>query len=228
MVKHQPKSARCRCPEIGGWKVIDKRIYIDAISMCRHQLLNPEALKSYKGITGYANVANDLLLVSSVLLCNWSSIEGRYPIQLSDLTHAEQIAMRMQRLIGLRKQAPSFVATHVDNRSRAFTLLMRAYDSVRKAVTYLRWESGDADIIAPTLYEKRSRRLAAEDAATTPASIGEQAPSASQPEAASPQAAQPSIASAPTPTAHAPQALSQASTPRTLSVPVPGSNPFMD
>jgi hypothetical protein len=34
-------------------------------------------------------------------------------------------------------------------------LLANAYDQARRAITYLRWNKGDADLIAPSLYAGR-------------------------------------------------------------------------
>jgi hypothetical protein len=42
-------------------------------------------------------------------------------------------------------------------RARAMTLLMRAYDDCRRAITYVRWSEGDADVIAPAIKRKVAR-----------------------------------------------------------------------
>jgi hypothetical protein len=39
-------------------------------------------------------------------------------------------------------------------------LLAQVYDQCRRAVFFLRWNEGDADAIAPSLYTKRPRRAA--------------------------------------------------------------------
>src|SRR5512132_3793744 len=40
-------------------------------------------------------------------------------------------------------------------KARAFTLFVTADDQGRRAVTYLRWNEGDADSLAPSLYKGR-------------------------------------------------------------------------
>ena len=45
-------------------------------------------------------------------------------------------------------------------RQRAFTLLVRSYDEIRRAVVFVRWAEADADAFAPSLYTK-SRKLRA-------------------------------------------------------------------
>ena len=42
-------------------------------------------------------------------------------------------------------------ATWVD---ASFTLFANSYDQLRRAVTYLRWEQGDADAILPSLWAR--------------------------------------------------------------------------
>jgi hypothetical protein len=47
---------------------------------------------------------------------------------------------------------------------------VHAYDQTRRAVIYLRWNEGDADTIAPSLYKGRGGRAASSnDPATEPA-----------------------------------------------------------
>ncbi|MFS8069892.1 MAG: hypothetical protein ACMG6S_26300, partial [Byssovorax sp.] len=46
-------------------------------------------------------------------------------------------------------------AEAADRKLRAFTLFTNAYDQVRRGVMYLRWDEGDADSLAPSLYKGR-------------------------------------------------------------------------
>lgn len=43
---------------------------------------------------------------------------------------------------------------------RAYSLFVRAYDQCRRAVSYLRWEEGDADDEPPSLFANRGPRKA--------------------------------------------------------------------
>ncbi|WP_437907778.1 hypothetical protein WME95_07775 [Sorangium sp. So ce327] len=45
---------------------------------------------------------------------------------------------------------------------------MRADDQTRRAVAYLRWDEGDADTIAPSLYKGRGRAASSSDTAAAP------------------------------------------------------------
>ena len=50
-----------------------------------------------------------------------------------------------------------FVPRSREDRARAFTLLVRAYDDCRQAASYLRWREGDVDDFAPSLRPKPRR-----------------------------------------------------------------------
>jgi hypothetical protein len=66
-------------------------------------------------------------------------------------------------------------------RARAFTVFSRAYDQVRRAAMFLRWNEGDPDAIVPSLYAGRGGRgKAAEEkpVGTTGTEVADTAPSA--------------------------------------------------
>jgi hypothetical protein len=63
--------------------------------------------------------------------------------------------------LGRRGTTPPARMAAAEVRTRAFTVLMNAYDETRRAVTYLRWHEGDADhMVPPVLRGHRSRRTA--------------------------------------------------------------------
>jgi hypothetical protein len=53
---------------------------------------------------------------------------------------------------------PVQVSVATSERQRAFTLLVKTYDGVRRALTYLRWEMKDVEKFAPSLWTGRGRR----------------------------------------------------------------------
>ncbi|MCU0693646.1 MAG: hypothetical protein MUF54_19840 [Polyangiaceae bacterium] len=129
----------------------------DMATLARRGLINPKTFKTCKGYTGYKNIATELQVLSNLARAHWTGIEGKCGICLEELDRADKIAAHMLRLVGLREQAPEIAAEAADERDRAFTLFMRNYDQVRRAVTYLRWDEDDADEIAPSLYAGRRR-----------------------------------------------------------------------
>jgi hypothetical protein len=92
-------------------------------------------------------------------------ISGKTPLHLDELDRAETLAGRILTAVGEREQGPAIAAASAQTRQRAFTLFVKAYDQVRRAVQYLRWDEDDIDRIVPSLYavaRTASRRKNAE------------------------------------------------------------------
>lgn len=170
----------------------------DLAALAARGFINPTALRQYSGLSGYKNVAKDLLVQLAVLKANWKNIQGKTCIKAEEMDRADRLVTRITRAIGLRDQTPPTMASTAELQARAMTLLVNCYDEVRRAVSFLRWDEGDADRIAPSLYANNKRKAQA----TPEPPVAQPAPAAAQPAGA--------------PTAVKP-----------LNVPVPGSNPFM-
>jgi hypothetical protein len=155
-------------------------LFTDMAALAKRGLVDPDAFKSCKGYTGYKNVASELLVLVSAGRDSWSRIEGRCGITREELDRAEKITGHMLRLLGLRGQAPEIVAAAAEDRDRAFTLFVRSYDQIRRAVIYLRWGQGDADDIAPSLYAGR-RKNGADDRQDQPVPAAGAVPTPSGP-----------------------------------------------
>jgi hypothetical protein len=103
---------------------------------------------------------------------------------------------------------------------------LKAYDQVRRAVTFLRWNEGDADRIAPSLYSGRGNSNARKKTDATQPAAGEPAtgaPAATGTTATGSQS--PPVAPAVAGTAAASTAAAHATTPGASGF--PGSNPFV-
>ena len=136
-------------------KVRDQ-LYADVQALIQRELVDAQEIREVKTGVGYKALAVDLTLLSDAMRRKWEVIQSRTAVQVDELLHAQQLATGLLRVVGEREQAPAVVADAAANRSRAFALFIRAYDEVRRAVTYLRWREGDADLIAPSLYAGRA------------------------------------------------------------------------
>jgi hypothetical protein len=81
------------------------------------------------------------------------------------------MATRLTRVVGVREQSPTVVAALTDERLRAFTQLIKAYDDARAAVSYLRRREGDVDEIGPNLYTGNTKPRKVNDPATSPPAV---------------------------------------------------------
>jgi hypothetical protein len=150
-------------------------LHSDAQAMARHALVDAQRIRGLKQGMGYRGTAFDLIGLVGVLREAWPQIEGKTPTSPAALDRAEAVADQLLGALGDREAAPAIVAALSQQRQRAFTLLFRAYDDARRAITYLRWREDDVDQIAPSLYQGRGGRAKATPA---PATSGADTPSA--------------------------------------------------
>lgn len=128
----------------------------EAQSLIARKHLGRGSLENLDGTNGYRNQIADTLRLVSLFQGSWASIAGVTGLALADLHRAEGLANALATAVGLRDRGTA--SPSADVRQRAYTLLVRTYDGVRRMITYLRWEEGDADRIAPSLYAGRKRR----------------------------------------------------------------------
>ncbi|NUP10735.1 MAG: hypothetical protein HOW73_32220 [Polyangiaceae bacterium] len=124
----------------------------DITALANRKLLDGERLKTLNGTHGYRNVGFDVLMLCAMLRENWDSVSGRTGVQTAEINEAEELADRLISAVGRREQGEAAVAEATEMRQRVFTLFMRTYEEVRRAITYLRWHDDDVDRIAPSLY----------------------------------------------------------------------------
>lgn len=137
-----------------------ERLLADAQALSLHGLVDRRKLESLKGANGVQNIAQDLQMLSQVLQENWAQIQGKTATVLDDLSSASRMATRITRIVGLRDQSPGHVEAVTEQRQRVFTLVLRAYDETRAAITFVRRREGDAESITPNLYTGKGRTRA--------------------------------------------------------------------
>jgi hypothetical protein len=135
----------------------------DAKALAHRGLVDAKPLAELKGGTGYLNIASDLGVLVRMLRERWTTISAKCAIQSSEVDDAEQIFEQITMAYAERSQQPAHVAAATEDRQRAFTLLLKAYDQVRRAVTFARWETNDAEKFAPSLWAGRGSRSSSSD-----------------------------------------------------------------
>jgi hypothetical protein len=131
-------------------------LFNDATALAKRGLISRKPLESLKGPNGFRNIASDVMTLSVVLRSAWPKLVGKTSVTEAELDRAEVLSDQVINDLGLREQAPASIAEVSIDRQKAFTLFMTAYDQLRRAVAYLRWNEGDADSIAPSLYSGRA------------------------------------------------------------------------
>jgi hypothetical protein len=164
-------------------------LVIDVTALEKRGLIDGR-LGELRGAVGYKNLAFDVLLLSTVLRESWSKIEGKTGVQLAELDCADTLADRLVTAVGVREQGKSALSAAVEARQRAYTLFVNAYDEVRRAVGYLRFNHGDLEKIAPSLYSGRKPHRPEEEPIAGGAAVAPGTPPGVTP-AATPPAAPP-------------------------------------
>lgn len=111
----------------------------DANALAVRGLIDGAKLLELKGPVGHKNLASDLNQLSKMFEAVWAQIPGKSAVTAAEVERASRLNLRIIRVVGLRDQNRVAVAAATDIRIRAFTLLTRAYDSVRRALNFLRW-----------------------------------------------------------------------------------------
>ncbi len=142
-----------------------EQLLSDARALAHRGLVNSAPLQRLEGGRGYLNVARDLGVLVHLLREHWSVIAGKTPIELRELDEAESLFDQITLAVAARQRTPEQIAAAADDRQRAFTLLVNAYDQVRRIVAFLRHGKGDAEEIAPSLWAGRGRRKRRQPAA---------------------------------------------------------------
>lgn len=139
----------------------------DATSLSSRGFVDAKRLDDLKGGTGYLNLAYDLSALSRMFRERWSDLESKSPIQVSELVEAEKLYEQITKANAERAGQSKKVASAADDRQRAFTLMLDAYEQARRAVTWLRWTENDIDKIVPSLWAGRGRRPSTNDGTPT-------------------------------------------------------------
>ena len=113
--------------------------------------------------SGYIDIANDLVGLHAMFKAKWSAVADNTPITAKEMERAMDLGSELLKKLGARLQPngePVITGEAVARRARAFTLFMSAYDTVRRAVGFVRWNEGDAELIAPSVFMRTPRRKA--------------------------------------------------------------------
>ncbi len=142
----------------GEWR---RLLRADAQALLGRGLLPRGCLDKLRGRRGYKNVAFDLAALSALLQRHWPVIRGKTAVTLAEVAQASTLAEQLLTAVGLREHGPANQSQNTELRKRAFTLVVTTYDQLRRGVSYLRWNDGDADAWLPSLYGRRAKKTSA-------------------------------------------------------------------
>lgn len=128
----------------------------DVQALAKHGLLEPSRVADVTRGLGHRGIAYDVARLVEILRENWKSVEGKTALTATRLDELEGLGFRLLAAVAEREAGGKPRSDAAVRRQKAFTLLVRAYNEVRAAVSFLRRANGDADALAPSLYAGRA------------------------------------------------------------------------
>ena len=110
------------------------QVFVSSGERPRRGLIRAQQMVEYRGLTGYRNVATELMGMSNVARQHWSAISSRTALRMEELDEADELGQQMIYALGAREQGPAQTAESAQIRQRALSLLVNGYDQVRRAV----------------------------------------------------------------------------------------------
>jgi hypothetical protein len=151
-----------------------EKLLVAAEAIAHAGVFDADRVAQIRSGTGNIDRGADLIALSALYTESWASIENRTMVTKEDVQRATVLGPALLKAIGAKDLdgAGLSLAEMRDGRVRAFTLLVRAYETCQQAVGYVRFREGDADEYAPSLRPRpRAERPTAEAEAVAVAQL---------------------------------------------------------
>ena len=119
------------------------------------KVLAPELLATWREGSGHVDVANDLAESSRTFLARWDDFGPRTLLSRAQVERGLVVGEALLGALGRRDREVEIREAR-NALQRAFTLLVRAYDELRRGVSYFEWHTGLLDELAPSLQALRN------------------------------------------------------------------------
>jgi hypothetical protein len=127
-----------------------------ATALAADGVFDQAAIAQIREGSGYRDSAGDLVALVLMFREHWDRVENMTGIKADDLARGAQLGAAAFAIISRRdNQLGATQAESALRARRAWTLLDRAYAQCRRAIAYLRFDEGDAEMIAPNLRRNR-------------------------------------------------------------------------
>lgn len=137
-------------------------------SLVHRKIVRAEQFAGAQDVQGYEAIKQSVLSLVLWARNNWALVETHTHLTKDDLAEAEHAAMRLHVAV-TRRDGQSEKNPVEDLRNRALIALVRHYEEIRRMVRYVRHYEGDAELLAPTLYQKGKGTDSDEEPPVTPA-----------------------------------------------------------
>ncbi|HEU4403751.1 MAG TPA: hypothetical protein VFS43_00425 [Polyangiaceae bacterium] len=160
------------------------RLLSSAETLATFGLLDPLEVAAVRRGAGHVDTAQDLSSLVGLLRDAGPEILAKTPLTEADLARAAELGGLLLEALGQRQSGadgsgdPDEAAERV---AKAYTLMANAYDQGRRVVSFLRWNEGDVDDIAPPLGHSRRRARRPQGGEPEPAEPDDREPDPSEP-----------------------------------------------
>ncbi len=120
------------------------------------ELVDATAVARIREGSGNLDKATDLVALAALFSQSWNEIHDKTAITRAQVDEAASIGPSL--LLALSEQPRPSSGDATDMRQRAFSHLVSAYNRIRRAVSFVRWDEGDTETFAPSLYAKSRKR----------------------------------------------------------------------
>lgn len=135
-----------------------RTLLVAAEALADRDLLAPAQVAQIRSGQGHIDTAGDLVALATLFTNDWHKLKTKTAITRAEVERAATLGPELLAALGVREHAGGKSPSQIkEQRRRAFTLLVRAYDQCRRAVTFLRWSEGDTRKIVPSLFASRSK-----------------------------------------------------------------------
>ncbi len=131
------------------------RAFIDAEPLVHRGFIDPAEIEAIKDGQGRDDLARDLTRYANIFESVKKNPAAVTAVTDEEIAHMRDRAAALRAAIETPSDATPAQREAQELRQRVYSLFVTDYDQLRRAVTYLRWDHGDADAIAPTLFFKR-------------------------------------------------------------------------
>jgi hypothetical protein len=134
-----------------------EKLLVAAEALAHAALFDPDRVAEIRAGFGNIDRGADLVALGSLFLQTWPQVENRTAIVRAEAERAASLGPQLLQALGAKDVAAqgASAAQKRDDRARAFTLLVRAYELCQQAVVYVRFHEDDQDTFAPTLRPKQ-------------------------------------------------------------------------
>lgn len=144
------------------------RLLAAAVGLAHAGLLPADYLSEMKGGRAYQDLALDLMYIARLFAQRWATLGSKTHIVEADWNEAREVGHALFKALQRRDQQSSARDAMVALKNKARVVMATRWDRCRRALTYLRWDEGDANELAPSLFAARMKRKPAPAGDTTP------------------------------------------------------------